>query len=448
MLAFFARIGDLTNPHALEQAKELLRQKKIEVDTSILSLPRRNVTTRYLKLPTNQNEEIDKMLKLQVPKLLPYAPGEIVYGWRKIGSDEQGYTSVMVILAQQDLVRQQCSFLEHLGIKVSRVILSSQAVCSWLKAIKRDELRNENVILVDIDSLDADIIFLNQGELVFTRTIAHQGNDTAQSQGWQIRLADEIERSIKTADKEIGSLKISRIFFCANAVFSKGIDAALSSKFLSPVEVIPVFSEKLSVLKAAIEPALASGVSFTGVLGAALGETKLYIDLLPPEIKAKINYQQFKAERIKSVSLILLILILIAGLFIKHIADKARLVNALDERVKVLLPQASTREQINLHFQNIRSELKSSSFISELLREVYNSMPQNISLATLNIQRDKFLIIKGEANNLSDVLSLVRSLEKSKYFKNVRVRYAAKRRVREFEVTDFQVDCPLKGVLK
>ncbi len=441
----FSQIDDLSRPESSRDVRHLLEREKIKIDNCILSIPRRSVTTRYLKLPTSLDQEIDQMIKLQLSKLIPYAAGEISYSYKKISSDEQGYSYCIVALAQQNLVRQYYSFLQYLGINPLMAVLSSQACTYFLNFMKPDVARNGSFIFVDVDVFDADILIINSGEVIFTRTISRQAADSSQTGVWPARLKDEINRSLQTANKEIGQQNISRLFFSGSTAGVDGLDKELEGEFSFPVEIIPPQNDLLRGCKTSVIPAPAeSNVSFSSVLGGLLAKDNFTLDLLPEDIKSKIRFKKTKTERNKALSLSLLVILLLFILFAKNIFDKARLVYALDQRIKVLLPKASTREEINLHFQAVRSHFDKKVFVSQILNEVYKAIPQSMSLSSLNIDLDKFLILKGEADNLPEIFNLVSALEKSPYFENVRVRYATKRRMRDLIVTDFQIDCALR----
>lgn len=441
----FSRIADLPKPQAEREVRQLLEREKIKIDNCILSIPRRCVTTRYLKLPTILDQEIGKMIKLQISKLVPYAAGEISYSYKKISSDEQGYSYCMVVFTQQNFVRQYYSFLLSLGINQSMAVLSSEACVHWLSFLKPDVARSGSFILVDVDESDADILLVNSGELIFTRSISRQAGETSQSESWRNKLKDEISRSLQTANKEIGQQKISRLIFNGSISGIDGLDRALAGQLVFPIEVILPKNEALSGSAPAIIPASTGpAVSFSSVQGAVLAKDSFTLDLLPEDIKSKICFRKTKIERNKAISLSLLVVLLLFILFAKNIFDKARLVNALDQRIKILLPKASTREQINLHFQAIRSHFNQRVFISQILNEAYKIIPQSMFLNSLSVQSDKFLILKGEADNLPDIFNFVSALDKRPYFENARVRYATKRKLKGTSVTDFQIDCTLR----
>ncbi len=90
-----------------------------------------------------------------------------------------------------------------------------------------------------------------------------------------------------------------------------------------------------------------------------------------------------------------------------------------------------------------RNLARNQGHVLRVLRELYERMPEGISLATLSYERDRALIIKGTAKDLSDVFQFIPVLEKSPYFESVASQYASKRKVLDKEYTDFQIQCML-----
>ncbi|MBU2540440.1 MAG: PilN domain-containing protein [Candidatus Omnitrophica bacterium] len=441
---FYSRVGDLSKKETQGKIRSLLSKEQIEITNCLLCLPRHNVTTRYLKLPSLEEQEIEKMLMLQIPKLLPYAPGEILSSYKKITSDSEGYTYCIVILAQENLVRRYLSFLKAIGIEASSVILSSEVCAHWLRFINKVNIKNETIVLIDVDTSSVDIMIINGGELIFTRSFSRELQDT-QGLSWQNKLQDEIRRTLETAEKEIGKQNITRLILSGSRLATKDTDKALSENFSRPVEIISRLEEECIKSQASIAKTLReSDTSFTSVMGAAVSRQNFSINLLPADIKARLNWQRLKKERVKCISLVLLIIAFSFGLFVKHIYDKQRLLKTLEQKIATLLPEATMREKISSRLEIIREQLKSKVFTAQLIKEIYTIIPDKIYLNSLSIQKDEILIIKGQADKLSNVFTLVGALEKSTYFQDVRVRYATKRKVKTVEITDFQIDCPLK----
>ncbi|MEW6009413.1 MAG: pilus assembly protein PilM [Candidatus Omnitrophota bacterium] len=443
---FFVKDIDLGLAKTKDKIKSELAKNKIEVASCLICLPRQAVTTRYLKLPSKDEEEIARMIKLQIPKLLPYPASDIVSSFRIIDSRPEGFSHCLVILAQQNLVRHFYSLAESLGMKPEKIILSSQAVVNLASTLKNNNFQTDTVLLVEVDSACADIIIIREGQLVFTRSVGRQLKDREEKVSWQNKLQDEIKRSLEIASKEIESLKIDRLIFSGSESTIRDLDKTLSLNFSFPTEIVSLIDNELVKDNLQAEQMLKMhDVSFVSVIGAALNKDKFSWDLLPMDIKDKLNLRIIRQKSRRLLFLFTLGLLLLFALFAKHIYDKSRLLKLIERQIKVLSPQANTQDEIIARFETVRQELRQSVFISELLKQIYNIIPQDISLTNLDIERDKTLILKGQTYNFSSVSNLYNLLEKSENFKNVRLRYVTKRKIRESELTDFQIDCTLRS---
>ncbi len=441
---FFAKDLDLEGALIKDNIKSEFAKNAIEVDSCLICLPRQAVSTRYLKLPSQDEKEIEKMVKLQIPKLLPYASSEIVSSFKIINSDSAGFNYCIVVLAQQNLVRNLYSFLESIGIKPTKVILSSEGAVNLISLLENDRSKFETLILVDVDVASADIIIIREGQLVFTRSISRLNNETANELSWQNKLEDEINRSLDIANKEVACAKIDRLIFTGSLPGIRGLDKALNSNFPFPLEVISLVNSEIIKENLPAKQILERhDVSFASVIGAALSKDRFSLNLLPADIKDKLDSRQAKQERRKFLLLTALVITLLFGIFAKHIYDKYRLLRIIERKIKILSPQANTQEEISLRFETMREQLRQSVFTSDILKQVYNIIPSDVSLTNLNIEKDKALLLKGQTYKFSSVFNLINLLEADEYFKNVRLRYITKRKIRELELTDFQIDCVL-----
>lgn len=443
---FFTLFEDLAKKETVDKIKRQLSEAGIQLSSCLLSIPRHSVATRYLRLPAIQEEEVAKMIELQIPKLLPYAPGEIISSYRIINTDAQGYSYSLVVLVQQSLVRSYYSFMENIGIKPSGIILSSEGSSHWLGVVKKDVFKNESVVLVDVDTTSADIMLIRQGELIFTRTIARQPNENSQDSSWQNKLQDEINRTLETANKEVGLVKVNRLIFTGGLSAIRDLDKAFANVFAFPVEIVPALApEQMSDASTISQAQQYTDVSFASLAGAALSRQRFNLDLLPIDIKARLALDKVHKQRRQLITSLILVIALLSGLFIKHIYDKSRLIRFIDQETKSLSGQVASNEQIAAHLETIRDQLQRPVFITELLKIVYDLTPSDVYLANLTVQQSKLLILKGETTQLSSVFNFVAKLEKSDYFTQVRIRFANKRKIRGIESVDFQIECGLKA---
>jgi len=74
-------------------------------------------------------------------------------------------------------------------------------------------------------------------------------------------------------------------------------------------------------------------------------------------------------------------------------------------------------------------------FISQL----YEITPMEIAFTYVNLDKSGTATLRGQSVQLSDVFKFITKLESSPYFKDVSTKYTRTRKLREKEVTDFEV---------
>jgi Tfp pilus assembly PilM family ATPase len=127
------RIGedDASLPDCVKTA---CRELKLVGKRTLLALPRHMVNVRILKLPSTDPDEVAGMVELQMARQTPYSKNEILTDYRVLGVESEGYTRVLLAIAQHGAVRNHVSVLEEAGLDVEQVCLSSEGVHAWVTA--------------------------------------------------------------------------------------------------------------------------------------------------------------------------------------------------------------------------------------------------------------------------------------------------------------------------
>jgi Tfp pilus assembly protein PilN len=86
----------------------------------------------------------------------------------------------------------------------------------------------------------------------------------------------------------------------------------------------------------------------------------------------------------------------------------------------------------------VKNYLSNRGYSLEVLAELHAIVSDDIELNELRYDGDK-ISVKGTADAMSSVFSFVDRLEKSKYFKEVKTRYTAKRKDGLRDLSDFEI---------
>ena len=120
---------------------------------------------------------------------------------------------------------------------------------------------------------------------------------------------------------------------------------------------------------------------------------------------------------------------------------KISYVNYLDSQLQQLKPYVQKAELIEDKLKIARVQLDTDNTVLDALRELYNIMPQNITISGFSANDDGAISIRGISESMSGVFDAVALLEKSPRFKNVKVIFTNKRKLAQQEIVDFQISC-------
>ncbi|MDP2939560.1 MAG: pilus assembly protein PilM [Candidatus Omnitrophota bacterium] len=422
--------------------REMLSSLKIKASSIILALPRQLLTLRTVRLPSSNNQEIEKMVELQISKQIPYPREEIVADYLIVDRDTLGYSQVLLVICQKEVINRYLKITSSLNLKVNLFTLSSQGVCNWYQNFmyRKNFQEIKPVVLLDIDAQNTDICFYHKENVLFTRSISF-GKADIKLEKLEI-LIEELRKTFSTLQKEQIISQISKIVITTSAQESKSLMDKLRLEFPYEVEAINPLTE-VELEKELIVPlALSqSACSSTSILGLVLLETKNKINLLPAELKKEQEHKSKIKELISLAILLFLSLILSAGILATKIYKKDTYIKKLDSNLKEISPKAKKTEATIKKLSLVKERLNPRGSSIDVIYELYNLIPEGLSLSIFSFEENEFITLQGISLAMSDVFNFQSILEKSPYFKNVEVKYASKRKIKQTEITDFRISC-------
>lgn len=407
----------------------LNKEKAIKSRHLVSSLPLSNALIRYLTLPSTSEAEIKEMVNLEAPQLVPYNPQEVIIDYI-ILKKEKGYSKIMAIIAPKEKVKAKLNLLQKAGLEVEALELSPLPLCRLLfSSDKSDNYYSKKVGLLNIDFPLVEILFLQKGEIFFTRSFNLKGE-------FQERLCDEIQKIFLQK-------KVDRLFLSGE--FQKELPSFLKERLKVCVEVIdPARSAKG---KAPMESLRDNLCQYSLAIGLALRkEDDLYAsDLLPLEIKEKRVLRKKRNSLRKAMFLIILLFILSFSIInLKFRRLNSQLLD-IQKEVAEIEGTASEVEIMKKKIDLVNRQMKTSFLSLDLLKEINLLAPQTISLNLFLFDHSKSLLtIEGLAEKSSEVYDFKGLLEKSTFFEGVKLDYVRRKRLRNEWRVQFRLSCPLK----
>ncbi len=427
-------VASLTDEQISVKAAGLLDQHKIVPGRTTLCLQRSLVTVRNLHLPSQDPREIAEMVELHMVRIVPYKKEEIIYSYSFLGVDEMGYGKVLLAIINIGAVRKQVNILEKSGFSVDRVSLSSYGVWLSVVSLYRRELSEQDLyILLDVDRDFTDFIICDRDKLLFTRSINIGAKDIEMTPEAGIsKLIGELKQSLIIFYNEEVNRKPARIFL-GGAELVGHFGSTIGSELNIPVTL---FSASCGQSKAS--PGRRD-VSFSGVAALASCHEEKGFFFLVPEIQIRKSLKEKIRLLLVLGSAVIYILTVICALFLSRIYTRQNYQKELEDRSAAIEGDMGELFGRLGKIGFIRDSLAARNKPLSVMKQLFNSIPAEISVTSFDMDQQS-VKIRGRGSQLSDVYKFVTTLESSKYFKEIETKYTRKKKTKDGEFTDFELE--------
>ena len=422
---------------------EMLRRHKLKPQSVVLCLPRNLATIRNLHLPSKDQSEINQMIELNIARIVPYKKEEIVFGYHFLGEDEMGYTKVMLAIVHANSIKRLFKILEKAGLFIDAISLGSYGAWQWVASHHRQELQEKELYLIlDVDAAFTDFMVLSAANLLFTRSIS------IGSEGIQ---ADPANGVIKL----VGEIRQSLVIFYNEEVNKKPVKVFVSGAELSAEALTTISAELGGIPLTAVKPPYAAeaylpqraqgfgGVSFSGVHELALEDLPNRIYFMLPEIQVRRSIKERSRDLVVLGALCIYFFGVVCALFLDTMYIRQAYLKRLTHQSEAVEKDVSDLVSRSAQVKFVKKLLAERRGPSVALYHLYRIIPDEISISYFGFSEEAAVTLRGQASELSDVFKFISALEKSKYFSNVQAKYTRKKKVKDKEVTDFELTLSL-----
>lgn len=426
---------DLDNKQLAQKLKEALKKIGFNNNRLIVSLARAKVTSRYLKIPTQSPDEIDKIVTLQAARYLPYHPNELVSAYQVISSDKEGCSEVNLVIAHKDIIERSLSILRELKIRDFKIILSSYGIPNLYSYILPKE--QKTIMAVEVSPLKIEAAVIYGDKLFFSRSF----KIAPHSEGWQDLFIEEIKRTKNAYSKEILNREIEKVVIFSALSELKPVTEILESQIGLPVEM-PAYWEMIATKKgAALKEMLGINNSCASLIGLALKEVPGSLSLLPPDLKEANKKRAIQNERLR-MALFAFIVLLTFGFGVdRSLKNKELYVKQLEKELEQLEKETKPLEELEKRINFMAGRIQGKLSILDMLYEVHRVIPREVSLVNLSYEEDAQMVVRGQALARDAIYGFLREMEKSTVFKNfnIKLRYDTSKKMQSGEVIDFEI---------
>ena len=328
-----------------------------------LSIPRLSVTSRRLiNLPAAAtDDQLSNLVAMQAETELPFRVEGTIYDHHDARRSEDGL-SVELIAAKRETVQQQIDYLKPLGLAPTSVIPSTLATSVLAGVVNhKDDGSTEMTMVVDIGAGRTDLCLMDGDGLRFSRSFPIGGNhlthlyehetgadfelaenrkivnaaldqqseSDASSYEWAEGLVAELRRSINGAKRELNINEdriVSEIWLCGGGARIRGLAAYIADRLEVPARFwnpLDAFQEVADTQRSNFQAVDSFGDTLAVALGLGINAltSRISLDLLPSEEKAKLTQAQQRKRTLMAVAagLVLLVGLGLGGLTLSKV---------------------------------------------------------------------------------------------------------------------------------
>lgn len=405
-----------------------------------LILPRAIFFTKLITLPSVDEQEIRKMVSLQINGLLPYAPEQAV--WDFVVSGQRNASSDILILAvARQTLMKYLRILSSAGFFPTVVTVSSYALAElWANV---DPTGHKVLFFSDENS--TEICFCSEGKFYFSRSIAYGTSDFSTDKiadFWSsLRLTFEAQRKSFSQYGVPAGLYLKRSSDDFDKTF---VDQLIKVSGFSWEDLsVEAFKRKSGPFYLPQQKVLS--VDTVLVLAFLEKGFKHVCNFLPKDFKDKHNLKAGRQSVIVFICLFLMSVLSVTLALGAPIVKKMQHIKSLDEQLKrIERPFLKLRKEQEL-LASLKNDLAQRVSLLDLVQELYAVAPSGVAFTRIRLSEQNKLDLEGQAFVSSAVNDLQEKMTGSFLFSDVNIEHTVRRSGPLGEVVRFEITSKIKS---
>lgn len=395
-----------------------LKTQSLKPDNCILSLPRYAAMSRFLRLPSQDQEEIGDMVSLYVRQQGVYdKDSSMVFDYKLAGFDAQGYALVSAFYIQYNRLKKYLDVLSKIGIYPFKVTLNTQGLLNWF-ITESDKKNNRCLFFINIDHAMAEFnVFLN-GYCISSRILTIPKPGGCDRSVW---LTKEVKISL-----ELFKRTCEGNFEYDNKLYLTGLTEDWENQDLEELMEWQIShfapAQYLKIRPRAKKNIQNAAVSFSSILGLALGKDRDPIDMMPLDLRQR-NREKRKWSVLWKTTAVVAIVINLATIFLFGLLNrKIERLGVLKAELRGLGPVENTIKQAQELFY-FETKILERPSVFEILGAFYDMTPSTVDIADLSIKEDGSMMWTGESGEATFFFEYWKTLRQSVFFTKCHLDY-------------------------
>ncbi|MFA6079358.1 MAG: PilN domain-containing protein, partial [Candidatus Omnitrophota bacterium] len=379
------------------------------------------------------------MIDLHIPRIVPYRKEEVVFDHKFLGTDEMGYAKELLGIVHGGAIRRQAKILEDAGMSIDRFTLGSYGPWQRILNDYKSEINpNDIYLLLDVDSTFTDFIIFSHENLLFTRSIAVGANEMMENMQASLKkLLSDARQSLIIFYSEELNRKPVKIFISGADVLNE-MYRSIETELSIPVKSVTLpYSEDMVKAKGRTIP---HNLSLSAVTEIAVEESQKGLTFILPEIQIRKSLKEKTRELTIMGTLIIYILTMSLAIFLGRSYNQQSYLKILNQNNQLIEADVGELLGQSKKIEFVKSFIYKRKLPLALLYELQKIVPKEIAINFVSLDESNSVILRGQGAQLADVFKFVTTLENSIYLEGVSTKYTRTKKVKEKEVTDFEIN--------
>ena len=157
---------------------EMVQARKLKGTKVNYAVSSQSVFTRFVKLPSVGEEQVDQIVTFEAQQNVPYPIDEVVWDYQLVDSGDAAQVEVVIVAVKADLLDDINDAVEQAHLKTTLVDVAPMAVYNAFRYNYSDV--HGCSLIIDIGSRTTNLIFIEPHK-VFSRSIPNGGSTITQA---------------------------------------------------------------------------------------------------------------------------------------------------------------------------------------------------------------------------------------------------------------------------
>lgn len=430
--------------------REFVQEHGLQGGEVYTILPRHEMTTRILTMPSQSKDEILRMVEYSAEEYVPYRRTEIVLDCVMLEAQPDGHSRVLAVLAHHDVVEQHVKRLQEAGLEPAGVFVSTACLASAARAAGSNE-ETGRYALANLGSAGFEVVIMHDGKLSFGRGIAtaqdwtQAGDDPHVSEELAIEMRGSLSAYRRESEDGLG---VDTVYLCSEWADVTQALEALKPELSYPVQeaefaraLVSEGREHLDIL-----PLTALGAALT-----VQGRADWAINLESESLRQSRSKRTLRRSVVQYAGLATAALVLLGTLFFQHVHYKENYVEELRQQVGTIQPAAQNIIEKQRQLGILQRQVQRGGTALEYLARVTEVAPDDVNLTRFYFVNGQGVVLEGRAKSFPDLDQFVGNLrangrDNEDFFRNAVITTQRSETERDESVTAYQISVPMRDV--